>query len=58
MPPIMQALALVYKELRDEAGDNISGTSVASPILLHVLRDEKIRLKPRIHVINYINSST
>lgn len=34
--------ALVYKELRDEAGDSISGTRVIRPILLHVLRDGKI----------------
>jgi Tfx family DNA-binding protein len=34
--------ALVYKELRDEARDSISGTRVVRPILLHVLRDGKI----------------
>ena len=34
--------ALVYKGLRDEAGDSISGTRVVRPILLHVLRDGKI----------------
>lgn len=34
--------ALVFKELRDEAGDCISGTRVVKPILLHVLRNGKI----------------
>ena len=34
--------ALVYKGLREEAGDHISGTRVVRPILLHVLRDGKI----------------
>ena len=38
--------ALVYKELRDEAGDSISGTRVVRPILLHVLRDGKIDVEP------------
>jgi hypothetical protein len=38
--------ALVYKELRDEAGDSISGTRVVKPILLHVLRDGKIDVEP------------
>ena len=38
--------ALVYKELRDEAGDSISGTRVVRPILLHVLRDGKIDIEP------------
>jgi Tfx family DNA-binding protein len=34
--------AIVYKELRDEAGDSISGTRVVKPILLHILRDGEI----------------
>jgi transcriptional regulator len=38
--------ALVYKELRDEARDSISGTRVVRPILLHVLRDGKIDVEP------------
>jgi len=38
--------ALVYKELRDEAGESISGTRVVRPILLHVLRDGKIDVEP------------
>jgi transcriptional regulator len=38
--------ALVYKELRDEAGDSISGTRVVKPILLHILRDGKIDVEP------------
>ncbi|MCJ7574300.1 Tfx family DNA-binding protein [Candidatus Bathyarchaeota archaeon] len=38
--------ALVYKELRDEVGDSISGTRVVRPILLHVLRDGKIDVEP------------
>ena len=38
--------ALVYKELRDEAGDSISGTRVVKPILLHILRDGKIDIEP------------
>jgi hypothetical protein len=38
--------ALVYKQLRDEAGDSISGTRVVKPILLHVLRDGKIDVEP------------
>ena len=38
--------ALVYRELRDEAGDSISGTRVVKPILLHVLRDGKIDVEP------------
>jgi len=37
--------ALVYKGLRDEAGDSISGTRVVRPILLHVLRDGKIDIE-------------
>lgn len=38
--------ALVYKELRDEAGDSISGTRLVKPILLHILRDGKIDVEP------------
>jgi Tfx family DNA-binding protein len=38
--------ALVYKELRDEADDSISGTRVIKPILLHILRDGKIDVEP------------
>ena len=38
--------ALVYKELRDEAGESISGTRVVKPILLHILRDGKIDVEP------------
>jgi hypothetical protein len=34
--------ALVYKELRYEAGSSIQGTRVIKPILLHILRDGKI----------------
>jgi len=34
--------SLVYKELRDEAGDSIRGTRVVKPIFLHILRDGKI----------------
>jgi Tfx family DNA-binding protein len=38
--------ALVYKELRDEARDSISGTRVMKSILLHVLRDGKFDVEP------------
>ena len=34
--------ALVYKELRYEAGSSIQRTRVIKPILLHILRDGKI----------------
>jgi Tfx family DNA-binding protein len=34
--------ALVYKELRYEAGSSIRGTRVIKPIFLHILRDGKI----------------
>ena len=34
--------SLVYKKLRDEAGDSISGTRVVKPIFLYVLRDGEI----------------
>jgi Tfx family DNA-binding protein len=39
---IMVDFAIVYKELRSEAGDSIRGTRVVKPISLHILRDGKI----------------
>ena len=38
--------ALVYKELRDEARESISGTRVVKPILLHVLRNGRVDVEP------------
>ena len=38
--------ALVYKELRDEARDSISGTRIVKPIQLHILKDGKIDVEP------------
>jgi hypothetical protein len=38
--------ALVYKELRDEARDSVSGTRVVRPILLHVLRNGRVDVEP------------
>ena len=38
--------ALVYKELRYEAGSSIQRTRVIKPILLHILRDGKIDVEP------------
>ena len=37
--------SLVYKELREEAGDSIRGNRVVKPILLHILRDGKINVE-------------
>jgi len=39
---IMVDFAIVYKEIRSEAGDSIRGTRVMKPISLHILRDGKI----------------
>ena len=38
--------SLVYKMLRDEAGDSISGTRVVKSILLYILRNGKIDIEP------------
>ena len=38
--------SLVYKELRDEARDSISGTRIVKPIQLHILKDGKIDVEP------------
>lgn len=43
---IKVSFTLVYKSLRDEAGDAIQGTRVVKPILLHVLNDGKIDVEP------------
>jgi hypothetical protein len=38
--------ALVYKELRDEARESISGSRITKPIKLHILKDGKIDVEP------------
>jgi hypothetical protein len=38
--------SLVYKELRDEARDSISGTRIVKSIQLHILKDGKIDVEP------------
>jgi len=43
---IRVSFPLVYKSLRDEAGDSIQGTRVVKPILLHILSDGRIDVEP------------
>ncbi len=38
--------SLMYKELRHDAGDRVSGTRIIKPVLIDIFRDGEIYIEP------------